>query len=414
MQHKTESRTLWEEEQAERERQKREIAIMYNKKQPLATSNGHSHDQLKPKEAHSNEREEEKEKEEERREEPSDEELDIELRLQSQPRTSTHQTTFEEPEESVSRLEEELEALNSYIIKRHTPSHDVSGIGQILPNTVSGKAEPREYPEEEGEKDEPESEPENECDEEEEEEDRNGDENEEENGNEDENMNEDDSSFIVERVEEKFNRPEADGKEENVTMVTPNHSPVRTDVDEVDPFAPISLRSSNSSHLLWDVLSVHKPTIVSAMTQTPPRSLPTPTNAASRPPPVSYQVAPSQPPTSYKTTPSAISPASFTSRPHTSMPSQTRRTIPPEHKKPVTAFEVQDEIQEMHGIKVRPVQRTRWTPETNRDRKTSVEQKHLENKSSIYERREVVMMEARGRAQSYASHQHSNFNKQVL
>lgn len=238
-------------------------------------------------------------------------------------------------------------------------------------------------------------------------------------------INEDDMNVKLYQKERwKTYRQEAEGKEEKPTS-TPSldrtpvpipNDPPPTHHDDIDPFAPIAMKTSTSSHLLSDVLSLNK------------------TDLTSNPKAFKSQTANSY---SYKTTssytPNKAAPTqsfSNNSRPYTqtnskpslstSSQSQVRGGYDKDTRQP--SFEAQDEIQEMHGVKVRAVQRKRWTPDTTRSQRSesltkmpsvntsyhspmtqqsSVDQQStLNKKSSIYERRDVVLMEVRNRGWS--------------
>ncbi len=212
-------------------------------------------------------------------------------------------------------------------------------------------------------------------------------------------------------------RQEADGKEAVTKVTPPTSSPLPPEDAEFDPFAPVTMTNSNSTHLLSDVLSVQKTDLKTSSTKVAPTRLnsqATPT----RP----YQTTPSYPTNSYHSTTTPT----FNSQRNTtpSAPQRNHGLSVNNHTPSKPTFEPQDELQEMHGIKVRAVQHKRWTPEVNRNQKQATPINHTPNtdhqslnkKSAIYERRDVVMMEVRGRSWTQGSGQQQmggGYSKQV-
>ena len=209
-------------------------------------------------------------------------------------------------------------------------------------------------------------------------------------------------------------RQEADGKEAVTKVTPPTFSPLPPEEPEFDPFAPVTMTNSNSTHLLSDVLSVQKSDLKTSSTKATPTRL-------------NSQATPTRP---YQTTPSypyhsTATPTFNSQRNTTSSASQHYHgNSVNNHAPSKPIFEPQDELQEMHGIKVRAVQHKRWTPEANRNPKQATPINHTPNtnhqslnkKSSIYERRDVVLMEVRGRSWTQGSGQQQiggGYSKQV-
>ena len=309
---RTESSILWEEEHLERERQQREVAMLYRNPPPGASTKKEEVDSI-----------------------DHDLENILDEQLESQ-MTDTSKTLDE--------LQQQLQALNDLAKKRPSPGYDSSARSSIKPVDMQKGSD-------------------------------------------------DDITPVGSDEEEQNEEPirgQGEGREADIDPIVhpevPEHLP--TNITEEDPFAPLkvtvteselltevlsaqsSFNNSLSSNLMDQIVHNNVQPKVSSVTTTPS---PSPSDALKKEP---------SPKVRQFSTPNAR----------------------------VVSVEYDDTFEEISGIKVKAVQRTRWTPETRYNRKTTTNRStstsagpNTTRDHRGYERHEVVIMEPRGRSLSYGA-----------
>lgn len=305
---RTESSILWEEEHLERERQKREVAMLYRNPPSGASTKKEEVDTI-------------------------DHDLEDILDEQLQSQMSDTSKTLDE-------LQQQLQALNDLTKKRPSPGYDSSARSSVKPVDMQKDSD-------------------------------------------------DDDTPVISDEEEQNEEPvrgQGEGREADIDpVVHPENLP--TDITEDDLFAPLKVAVTESG-LLTEVLSAQSSFNGSL-----------PSNATDQI--VHNNVQPKV--SSVTTIPSQSDVLKQEPSP------KVRQFSTPNAR--VVSVEYDDTFEEISGIKVKAVQRTRWTPETR-----SKSQKVTPNRSTSitagpniirdhrgYERHEVVMMEPRGRSLSYGA-----------
>ena len=262
----------------------------------------------------------------------------------------------------------ELEGLGNMLATKLHPSYDATAIGQVVPYNES----------------------------------------EENNGLFGEDMNDGDTTPEISdgEMENEDERIGSEDKEEiSKTTVYPEAliSGIHNKQEEIDPFAPLNVQNSRSSPLLSEVLSAH-----TSYTENIPNSIVV-NNGVPSPPPPSLQYTSqtrSTPPLRSIIPPLRSTPPTrstpLRSTPPAPKPIHEQNTTKTLNGSKVEIIKLTDEVEEIHGVKVRGIQRTRWTPDRNTNRKVT---SNSTDGDSPFERHEVVMTENRGRAWTYHGQQ---------
>ena len=302
---RTESSILWEEEHLERERQQREVAMLYRNTPSGAST---------------------------KKEEVDTIDHDLEDILDDQLQMSDTSKTLDE-------LQQQLQALNDLTKKRPSPGYDSSARSSVKPIDMQKDSD-------------------------------------------------DDVTPVASDEEEQNEEPirgQGEGREADIDpVVHPENLP--TDITEEDLFAPLKITGTESG-LLTEFLSAQSSFNGSL-----------PSNATDQI--VHHNVQPKV--STVTTTPSPSDALKQESSP------KVRQFNTPNAR--VVSVEYDDTFEEISGIKVKAVQRTRWTPETRSNQKVTPNRStsvsvgpYTTRDHHGYERHEVVMMEPRGRSLSYGA-----------
>lgn len=308
---RTESSILWEEEHLERERQQREVAMLYRNPPPGASTKKEEVDSIDYD-----------------LEDILDEELESQM-------TDTSKTLDE--------LQQQLQALNDLTKKRPSPGYDSSARSSIKPVDMQKGID-------------------------------------------------DDVTPVASDEEEQNEEPirgQGEGREADIEpIVHPEHLP--TSITEEDPFAPLKV-TVTETELLTEVLSAQSSFNNSLSSNSTDRI-------------VHNNV---QPKVSLVTTTSSPSPSPSDALKKEPSP-KVRQFSTPNAR--VVSVEYDDTFEEISGIKVKAVQRTRWTPETRSNRKATTNRStstsagpNTTRDHRGYEKHEVVITEPRGRSLSYGA-----------
>lgn len=308
---RTESSILWEEEHLERERQQREVAMLYRNPPPGASTKKEEVDSIDYD-----------------LEDILDEELESQM-------TDTSKTLDE--------LQQQLQALNDLTKKRPSPGYDSSARSSIKPVDMQKSID-------------------------------------------------DDVTPVASDEEEQNEEPirgQGEGREADIEpIVHPEHLP--TSITEEDPFAPLKVTVTESG-LLTEVLSAQSSFNDSLSSNSTDQI-------------VHNNV---QPKVSLVTTTPSPSPSPSDALKKEPSP-KVRQFSTPNAR--VVSVEYDDTFEEISGIKVKAVQRTRWTPETRSNRKATTNRStstsagpNTTRDHRGYEKHEVVIMEPRGRSLSYGA-----------
>ena len=342
---RSESRILWEEEHEERERQRQEVALLYGGQPNNDVSTDNKEEEEEEEEEEEVEEEEEEEEEEER--ESWEEEFGAKIQWQT-PGTSDNIN--------------ELEGLGNMLATKLHPSYDATAIGQVIPYNES----------------------------------------EENNGLFGDDMNDDgDTTPEISdgEMENEDERIGSEDKEEISKTVYPQApiSGMHNKQEEIDPFAPLNVQNSRSSPLLSEVLSAH-----TSYTENIPNSIVVNNGVPSPPPSLQYTSQTRSTPPLRSIIPPLRSIPPTRSTPPAPKPTHEQNTTKTLNGSKVEIIKLTDEVEEIHGVKVRGIQRTRWTPDRNTNRKVTSDST---DGDSPFERHEVVMTENRGRAWTYHGQQ---------